>query len=121
MEQFQERGMHETGASAVLTLQENTMNITNYLGILELFLQSCKWHTFNQMISFNKMVPLHSGGLTLRVGLNKTFPNRWIGQDGCISWPPPSAGITLLDFFFCGYVKVQVFHPKVGSVVELLA
>jgi hypothetical protein len=85
------------------------------------FLQSCKWRTFNQIISFNKVVPLHSGGLTLRVGLNKTFPNRWIGQDVRIPWTPRSAGITLLDFFFYSCVKDQIFHPKGSSVVELRA
>jgi hypothetical protein len=59
-------------------------------------------------------------GLTVRVSLNEIFSKR-IGQDGPIPWPPHSPDITPLDFFFWGYIKDQVFHPKVGSVVELHA
>jgi hypothetical protein len=60
-------------------------------------------------------------GLTERESLIQTFPNRWIGRDGPIPWPPRSPDITPQDFFFWDYVKDQVFRTKVGSVVELRA
>jgi hypothetical protein len=38
--------------------------------------------------------------LYVRETLTRTFPDRWIGRDGLISWPPRSPDITPLDFFF---------------------
>ena len=38
-------------------------------------------------------------GLEVCQFLNETFPDRWIGRDGPITWPPRSPDITSLDFF----------------------
>ena len=51
--------------------------------------------------------------------LNETFPDRWIGRDGPISWPPRSPDITPLDFFLWGYVKDIVYRTKVRDITEL--
>ena len=47
------------------------------------------------------------------------FPNRWIGRDGPISWPPRSPDVTPLDFFLWGYIKDIVFATKVADLAEL--
>ena len=51
--------------------------------------------------------------------LNDTFPERWIGRDGPIPWPPPSPDITPLDIFLRGYVKNIVHRTKVRDVSDL--
>jgi hypothetical protein len=42
--------------------------------------------------------------LHVRETLTRTFPDCWIGRNGPISWPLHLPDITLLDFFFWGYV-----------------
>lgn len=42
--------------------------------------------------------------------LNLTFPDRWIGRNGPIRWPPRSPDLTPLDFFLWGYLKDRVFR-----------
>ncbi|GFW14149.1 DUF4817 domain-containing protein [Trichonephila clavipes] len=59
-------------------------------------------------------------GLTVRESLNNSFPQRWIGRDGPISWPPRSPDLTPLDFFFFwSYVKDTVYGTQVNSLEEL--
>ena len=41
----------------------------------------------------------HNG---VRNYLNVQFPNRWIGRNGPVAWPPRSPNMTSLDFFFLG-------------------
>ena len=49
-------------------------------------------------------------GLEVREFFNETFPDRWIGRDGPILWPPRSPDITPWDFFMSGYVKDIVYR-----------
>ena len=58
-------------------------------------------------------------GLHVREFLNETFPDRWIGKDGAIPWPPLSPDITPLDFFLWGYVKDIVYQTKVRDMTDL--
>ena len=51
--------------------------------------------------------------------LNDTFPEKWIGRDGPISWPPRSPDITPLDISLWGYVKDIVNRTKVRDVSDL--
>jgi len=41
----------------------------------------------------------------LRYHLNLTFPGRWIGRGGPVSWCPRSPDLSSLDFFLWGYLK----------------
>jgi len=48
-----------------------------------------------------------------------TFPNRWIGRDGPVPWPPRSPDITPLDFLKRsqgGHVKDKVFSTPVPYI-----
>ena len=58
-------------------------------------------------------------GLQVRQFLNDTFPERWIGRDSPILWPPRSPDITPLDFFLWGYVMDIVYRIKVRDVSDL--
>ena len=58
-------------------------------------------------------------GLHVRQFLNQTFPDRWIGRDGPIPWPPRSPDITPLDFFLWGYVKDIMYRTKIQDITDL--
>ncbi|EZA62612.1 hypothetical protein X777_10243, partial [Ooceraea biroi] len=42
--------------------------------------------------------------------LNESFPDRWIGRGGRISWPARSPDLTPLDFFLWGHLKNEVYR-----------
>lgn len=51
--------------------------------------------------------------------LDDKFPDRWIGQDGPILWPPRLPDFTALDFFLWGFVKDQVHRTRVTDLKDL--
>lgn len=54
--------------------------------------------------------------------LHSQFPERWIGQQGVVSWPPRSPDLTPLDYFLWGYLKNRVYAgdlPPITSNEEL--
>ena len=55
---------------------------------------------FQPTIIFQQDGALPHWGLHVRVFLNETFPDRWIGRDGRILWPPRSPDITPWTSFF---------------------
>ncbi|EZA47264.1 hypothetical protein X777_16427, partial [Ooceraea biroi] len=42
--------------------------------------------------------------------LNESFPDRWTGRGGRISWPARSPDLTPLDFFLWGHLKNEVYR-----------
>lgn len=53
--------------------------------------------------------------------LNQVFPNRWIGTNGPIRWPPRSPDLTPLDFFIWGYLKDSVYTRRPQNLEDLKA
>jgi hypothetical protein len=53
--------------------------------------------------------------------LDATLPNRWLGRDGPLAWPPSSPDITPLDLFLWDYVKDKFYATKVKGVEGLKA
>lgn len=51
--------------------------------------------------------------------LNVTYPNRWIGRGGTISWPPRSPDLNPLDYFLWGYFKEAVYESTNDSEQQL--
>ena len=47
--------------------------------------------------------------------LNESFPNRWLGRGGPVTWPPRSPYLTPLDFYLWGHMKALVYESKVDS------
>lgn len=51
--------------------------------------------------------------------LDQHFPDRWIGSDGAIYWPPQSPDSMLTDFYLWGFVKDHIYQPPLPRhVVE---
>lgn len=48
----------------------------------------------------------------IRNFLGETFPNRWIGRDGPVPWPPRSTYIKSLDLLLRGYIKDGVYPEE---------
>ena len=76
----------------------------NYLNMLELYVAP-QLEKFQLWIIFQQGGAPSRWGSDVRLFLDATFPNRWIGRDGPTPWPPRSPDITPLDFFLWGYVK----------------
>lgn len=51
--------------------------------------------------------------------LDRTYPNRWIGNKGPIRWPARSPDLSPLDFFLWGYLKDIVFTTPPLNVDDL--
>ncbi|GBO22716.1 hypothetical protein AVEN_46074-1 [Araneus ventricosus] len=62
--------------------------------------------------------PPHYGNID-REFLDTTFPQRWIGMDAVMSWPPLSPDITPLDFCLWGYVKQHVYSERINDINHL--
>ena len=97
---------------------ENTVTGNSYLDMLVNFAVPQVEHLQPTIIFQQDGAPPH-WSRNVRDYLNETFPNRWIGRDGPIPWPPRSPDITPLDFFFWGYVKDQVYSTRVDSIEHL--
>lgn len=44
--------------------------------------------------------------------LNVTFPDRWIGRGGILSWPPRSPDLAPCDFFLWPHLKNKIYKPN---------
>ena len=52
--------------------------------------------------------------------LNNAFPNRWIGTNGPVAWPPISPDMTPLDFFLWIYMKSLIYETPVKPEMVLV-
>lgn len=57
--------------------------------------------------------------LIVRDHLDNAFPARWIGRRGAQEWPPRSPDLTIMDFFYWGYLKSKVYTTKPANLDEL--
>lgn len=48
--------------------------------------------------------------------LSAIFPGTWIGMGDSVPWPPRSTDLTLLDFFFWGYIRNYIY---MGTIQDL--
>jgi hypothetical protein len=53
--------------------------------------------------------------------LSAILPGRWIGMGSSILWPTRSTNLTLLDFFFWGYVKNYIYMDTIQDLNHLKA
>ncbi|KAJ4426353.1 hypothetical protein ANN_27167 [Periplaneta americana] len=61
-------------------------------------------------------VPSHH---QVRFSLNMWFPDRWIGREGPIAWPPRSPDLNPLDFYLWGHLKSLVYSSPVPDLESL--
>lgn len=55
----------------------------------------------------------------VRNWLNGHYPNRWVGRNGPVVWPPRSPDINPIDFFLWGHIKNVVYATEVQTVDDL--
>lgn len=77
--------------------------------------QNIPW---NDVIFQQDGAPAHFARL-VRTYLDIVFPNRWIGRNGPILWPPRSPDMTPLDFFLWGFLKDKVFRTAPADLQEM--
>lgn len=58
--------------------------------------------------------------LRVRRLLNDRYPDRWIGRDGPIAWPPRSPDLNPLDFFLWGFLKDLMYSHAIAPNVQVL-
>ena len=81
----------------------------NYLNMLELYVAP-QLEKFQLWIIFQQDGATSHWGSDVRLFLDATFPNRWIGRDGPIAWPPRSPDITPpLTSFYGGMLRTMCF------------
>ena len=97
---------------------ERTVNGVIYLDMLEQFVIP-QLELQPQVIFQQDGAPPH-WSLMVRRFLDQTFPDRWMGRDGPMLWPPRSPDLTPLDFFLWGYVKDIVYRTPVPNIDELI-
>lgn len=99
--------------------KENSITSNSYLALLVDYVAPQLGVLQPSIIFQQDGAPPH-WGLRVREFLNRTFPDRWIGRDGPIPWPPRSPDITPLDFFLWGYVKDIVYRSKIRNITNLI-
>ena len=83
----------------------------NYVDTLELYVAR-QLEEFQPWIIFQQDGAPPHWGSHVRPFLDATFPNRWIGRDGPISWPPRSPDITPLTSFYGGMLRTKCFRHQ---------
>ncbi|GBM45169.1 hypothetical protein AVEN_261519-1, partial [Araneus ventricosus] len=59
--------------------------------------------------------------IDVRLHLNATYGQQWIGRGGPVLWPARSPDLTCLDYFSWVYVKSLVYETPVNSAEGLVA
>ena len=77
---------------------EKSITAQIYLDLLTEYV-SPQFEQYQPLVIFQQDGAPPYWGLAVRQFLNDTFPDRWIGRDGPILWPPCFPDITPLDFF----------------------
>lgn len=85
---------------------------------LPVLLEEVPLQVRNSMWLLQDGAPPHFS-VAVREYLNEIFPNRWIGREGFVPWPPRSPDLNPMDFFFWGYLKTLVYKDSVNNVEEL--
>lgn len=85
---------------------------------LPLLLEEVNLELRRTMVIQNDGAPCHYA-TQVRNYLNETYPNRWIGRNGPIRWPPRSPDLNPIDFFIWGYYKEITYARECSSEQEL--
>ena len=72
----------------------------------------------NQMYFQHDVAPPHYTR-HVRDYLNESFPNRWLGHGGPVTWPTRSPDLTPLDYYLWSHMKTLVYESKVESRAAL--
>lgn len=89
---------------------DGNLNSEKYLNLLQNEIAAA----FEEIAGNDEVWYLHDGcpahnGLNVRRFLNDTFPNKWIGRGGEISWPPRSPDLNPCDYYFWPFIQNQLY------------
>lgn len=99
-----------------------SLNGTNYLNFLRnsvpLLLEDVPLEMRRSLWFQHDGCPAHYSR-HVREYLNQTYPHRWIGRGGEISWPPRSPDLNPLDFFYWGFLKNEIYSNPIRDEAQL--
>jgi hypothetical protein len=97
-----------------------TVNSNKYIELLENEFKPelQRLHIYNQIILQQDGSTSHTAYAT-RDYLNENYPNRWIGINGPISWPPRSPDLTSCDNALWGIIKKKTVAKNTSTIPHL--
>lgn len=102
----------------------DNLNGDGYLNFLQndlpQLLEDVPLNVRRSMLLQNDGCPAHHR-ITVREFLNVNYPNKWIGRNGPILWPPRSPDLTPLDFYVWGRMKELVYDEAIRSHNHLIS
>lgn len=102
---------------------ENNLNGNSYLNFLKnelpLLIEEISLDQRLNMIWQHDGAPAHNM-LAVRALLDDIFSGKWIGTQGSkILWPPRSPDMNVLDFYFWGFLKGEVYKEELNNINDL--
>ena len=92
---------------------ESTVTKDSYLEMLkDFFIPELKELRRHSTTFFQQDGAPPQWGLKVREFLNTQFPDRCIGRNGPIHWPPRSPDLTPPDYFLWGHVKEFIYKRR---------
>lgn len=102
---------------------EGNLNGTKYVNFLKhdlpILLENIPLKQRLDLIWQQDGAPAHNT-LVVREYLQQIYGNNWFGTHSpTIQWPPRSPDLSVLDFFFWGHLKNEVYKHEINNVEEL--
>lgn len=101
---------------------ENNLNSVRYLEIIERniinYLDNLALQESQQIYFQQDGAPAHNARNIVDC-LGANFGHQWIANNGPNRWPARSPDITLLDFFFWGFIKNKIYLNRSETLAEL--
>ena len=105
------------GRHIAYRIYEGGLTAPRYLHILEEvipeLLDNVPLARYNTIYLQQDGAPSHNSGL-LRPFLENNFPQRWIGTNGPVRWPPRSPDHSILDFFYGDIWKTKFIKQDIN-------
>lgn len=102
---------------------EGNLNGNKYLNFLKndlpILMENIPLQQRNDLIWQQDGAPAHNT-LVVRKYLNQVYGDNWFGTHSPdVQWPPRSPDLSVLDFFFWGFLKNEVYQEESNNVEEL--
>ncbi|GBN28861.1 Xaa-Pro aminopeptidase ApepP [Araneus ventricosus] len=101
-----------TGANYLIFLQQNLLQLLDDVRVSTAMRSSMGFQ--------HDGAPAHYS-IDMRLHLNATHGQQWIGRGSPVLWPARSADLTCLDNFLWGCIKSLVYETPVNSAEDLVA
>lgn len=110
------------GAKIKYVIYEGTLTGIRHLDIMRdalmELLEDVPLADLNNIYYQQDGAPSHNSRI-VREYLETTFPDKWIGTNGPVRWPPRSPDLSVLDFFLWGYIENQIYKKQYHNIDQL--